>query len=47
MAYIIYICSIVVNCLALLSADIYTENWQYWISLACIITAYICGTESM
>ena len=43
--FVIYLFMIMVNSIALLTLDVDVTNWQYWVSLFCIIGAWICGRE--
>jgi hypothetical protein len=43
--YIIYMLLCVINSIVLLTLDVGITSWQYWVSLFCVIGAYICGRE--
>lgn len=43
-AYFVYLIIMFILGVVLYSTDIYVNNWRYWVIIACIIGAYICGT---
>lgn len=42
---VIYILLCIINSIVLTSCDIGITNWQYWVSLFCVIGAYLRGKE--
>lgn len=45
MAYVVYLLLCFINAVAISSFGIGITNWQYWISVLCVVGAYICGGE--
>lgn len=43
-AYFVYLAILIIYGVVSSSADIYLNNWRYWVLLACVIGAYVCGT---
>lgn len=45
MAYVVYLFCVSFNSVLMWHLGISLGDWEYWVSLGLIITAYICGRE--
>ena len=45
MAFYIYLFLCMLNGFALGEAGINFTSWQFWVSIGCVLGAYICGAE--
>lgn len=45
MAYIIYLVLCGLNGVMLSTANISPADWQFWVSILCVVGAWLCGKE--